>query len=240
LVEGGTPLLAVKDLFAGYGKKQVLNGVSVSVFPGEIVALIGHNGAGKSTLLKTVFGMLPLWTGEIALGGAPIERPNPQILRRAGVSYAPQGHQIFPDLTVAENLELGGIMLSDDGRLRSGIDRSLELFPDLKLELERLAGDLSSGQRQMLSLATAMVTSPRILLLDEPSLGLAQPLVKKTLQYVQLISQSFGIACLVVEQKVREILNVANRVYVLRNGSVSFSGRSETLGDDAKLREVYL
>ncbi len=233
-------LLKAESLVSGYGKKQVLNGVSVEVAAGEIVALIGHNGAGKSTLLKTVFGLLPLWQGQVVLDDKVISRPNPRDLLRSGVAYVPQGNRVFTDLTVRENFEMGGVTLTDRAQLDVGISRVLSLFPDLKSRLGQRAGTLSGGEKQMLALGNALLLLPRLLLLDEPSLGLAPPLVTDALGHIRQISEVSGVAVLIVEQKVREVLKIAQRVYVLRNGRVSFSGPASALSDDQKLRQVYL
>lgn len=233
-------LLNVDAVVSGYGKKQVLNGVTLDVASGEIVALIGHNGAGKSTLLKAVFGLLPIWKGQVVLEGVALLSPKPRELLRAGVAYVPQGNRVFTDLTVRENLEMGGVTLSNEALLNEGIERVFTLFPSLKARLRQYAGTLSGGEKQMLALANALVLSPRLLLLDEPSLGLAPPLVTEALGRIQQISRDSGVAVLMVEQKVREALKIAQRVYVLRNGLVSFSGPADSLSDDKKLREVYL
>lgn len=233
------PLLNVESLVTGYGKKQVLNGV-LDVAPGEIVALIGHNGAGKSTLLKAVFGLLPIWQGQVVYDGRLLNSPKPRELLRSGIACVPQGNRVFTDLTVRENLEMGGVTLSDRKQLGEGIERVLTLFPALQSRLRQRAGTLSGGEKQMLALANALILSPRLLLLDEPSLGLAPLLVAEALGRIQQINRDSGVAVLIVEQKVREVLKIAQRVYVLRNGLVSFSGPTAALSDDAKLREVYL
>lgn len=240
LVESAGCLLKVDALVTGYGKKQVVNGVSLEVAPGEIVALIGHNGAGKSTLLKAIFGLLPIWDGAVCLAGKVLSSPEPRELLRSGVAYVPQGNRVFTDLTVHENLEMGGVTLSNGTQLKEGIERVFTLFPALKPRLRQRAGTLSGGEKQMLALGMALVLKPRLLLLDEPSLGLAPPLVADALRRIQQICRDSGAAVLIVEQKVREVLKVAQRVYVLRNGRVSFSGPSESLNDAGKLREVYL
>jgi len=240
LPDNSPNLLEVEGLVSGYGKKQVLNGVNIEVMPGEIVALIGHNGAGKSTLLKTVFGLLPAWTGLMRLEGKCMTLPTPGKMLRLGVCYVPQGNRVFTDLTVRENLELGGVTVPGNTRLNDGIDRVLTLFPRIKPRLRQRAGSLSGGEKQMLALANALILSPRLLLLDEPSLGLAPPLVADALSHIQEINRGSGVTVLIVEQKVREVLKIAQRVYVLRNGQVSFSGSTDELRDDVKLREVYL
>lgn len=234
------PLLRVDSLVAGYGKKQILNGVSLEVASGEIVALIGHNGAGKSTLLKAVFGLLRVWGGQVVYDGRALNGATPRELLRAGMAYVPQGNRVFTDLTVEENLEMGGVTLPGKELLKAGIERALTLFPVLRERLRQRAGTLSGGEKQMLALANALIVSPRMLLLDEPSLGLAPPMVTEALGRIQQISRDSNVSVLIVEQKVREVLKVAQRVCVLRMGRVSFAGPSEELKDDAKLREVYL
>ncbi len=233
-------LLRVDSLVTGYGKKQILNGVSLEVEPGEIVALIGHNGAGKSTLLKAVFGLLRVWSGQVFYDGRVLNGATPRDLLRSGMAYVPQGNRVFSDLTVRENLEMGGVTLPRKELLKAGIERALTLFPALRERLRQRAGTLSGGEKQMLALANALIVSPRMLLLDEPSLGLAPPMVTEALGRIQQISRDSNVSVLIVEQKVREVLKVAQRVCVLRMGRVSFAGPSEELKDDAKLREVYL
>lgn len=238
--EHAPPLLAVVDLVTGYGKKQVLNGVTLDVASGEIVAIIGHNGAGKSTLLKAVYGMLPVWKGCVSFDGVAVPRPEPRGLLRIGVAYVPQGNRVFADLTVRENLDIGGTTLPNKALLREGIERALSLFPALTPRLQQRAATLSGGEKQMLALANAIILSPRLLLLDEPSLGLAPPLVTEALHHIKQISRTSGVAVLIVEQKVREVLKIADRVHVFRNGRVSFSGLATSLTDEKRLREVYL
>jgi branched-chain amino acid transport system ATP-binding protein len=232
--------LSVNSLVTGYGKKQVVNGVTLEVIAGEIVALIGHNGAGKSTMLKAMFGLIPIWSGEVHLNGRTWMKPTPRDLLRYGIAYVPQGNRVFTDMTVQENLEMGGVVLSDKTALGAGMERVFTLFPALKTRLKQQAGTLSGGEKQMLALANALILSPKVLLLDEPSLGLAPPLVTEALQRIQQISAESGVTVLIVEQKVREVLKICHRVYVLRNGQVSFTGPAEELKDEAKLREVYL
>jgi len=233
-------MLKVLDLVTGYGKKQVVNSVSLEVGRGEIVALIGHNGAGKSTLLKAVFGLIPIWQGQVFLDGQAVPKPKPRDLLRAGVSYVPQGNRVFTDLTVHENLEMGGVTLPNKQRLKEGIERVFTLFPSLKDRLKQRAGTLSGGEKQMLALGNALILCPKVLLLDEPSLGLAPPLVSEALDRIQQISHDSCVTVLIVEQKVREVLKIAQRVCVLRNGKVSFTGPAADLQDDQRLKQVYL
>jgi branched-chain amino acid transport system ATP-binding protein len=233
-------VLKVDGLVTGYGKKQVVDGVTVDVAPGEIVALIGHNGAGKSTLLRAIFGLLPVWRGAVHLDGSKLESPSPRKLLRLGVAYVPQGNRVFADLSVRENLEIGVVTLGNRRQSRERIKDMLSLFPKLGPRLRQRAGTLSGGEKQMLALATGLITSPRLVLLDEPSLGLAPALVAQALGHIREISQNAQVTVLIVEQKVREVLKIARRVYVLRNGQVSFSGLAESLRDEVKLCEVYL
>jgi branched-chain amino acid transport system ATP-binding protein len=237
---GSNAFLEVANLVTGYGKKQVIDGVSLTVGTREIVALIGHNGAGKSTLLKAIFGLIPIWSGEVHFHGVLGPEPAPRALLRAGVAYVPQGNRVFTDLTVRENLEIGGITLPNKRAVKDGIERVFTLFPMLRNRLKQRAGTLSGGEKQMLSLANALVLSPKMLLLDEPSLGLASPLVSEALKRIKEISQKSGVTVLIVEQKVREVLKIAHRVIVLRTGRVSFCGSARELDSDTKLKSVFL
>jgi len=240
LIEQDNTLLQVESLVTGYGNKRVISDVTLSVGRGRIVAIIGHNGAGKTTLLRAIFGLLPAWHGRVILDGQAVPSPFPRRLLNRGVIYVPQADNVFNDLTVQENLEMGDVMLADRRILRERIEYSLDLFPSLRNRMSQRAGTLSGGERQMLAVARAMIPSPRLLLLDEPSLGLAPQLVSDLLGRLQDISQNFGTAVLIVEQKVRQTLKVAQRVYVLRNGAVSFSGESSLLDDEDMLCQVYL
>jgi len=239
---GKTPraLLTVRDLVTGYGKKQVLNAVSLEVGAAEIVALIGHNGAGKSTLLKVIFGMLPIWTGEVGLEERNFRGVGPTEMLRSGVAYVPQGNRVFTEMTVRENLEMGGVTLRGKEQVKHGIERAIVLFPALAPLMRRRAGSLSGGEKQMLALSMGLMTKPRLLLLDEPSLGLAPPLVSQALGYTHSLNERDGVAILIVEQKVREVIKIADRVIVLRNGRVTFQGPAPDLRNDYRLREVYL
>lgn len=237
--EAVEPLLLVNELVAGYGKKQVLKGISLHIQPGEIVALIGHNGSGKSTLLKTLFGVLKPWDGQMTFAGRPLQALGPRQLRESRISYLPQGNNIFRDMTVRENLEMGALSLRNGERLAVNLERVFELFPVLRNRLEQTAGSLSGGERQMLAIASSLMRLPRLILLDEPSLGLAPPLVSSVFQLIGRINREFDISVLIAEQKVREVLKISQRVVVLRNGAVSFSGIANSLDDDM-LRRAYL
>lgn len=233
-------LLAARDVVTGYGKKQVVNGLSLEIGTAEILSLVGHNGAGKSTLLKAIFGMLPVWSGEIRLDGRVLDGAKPRELLRTGVAYVPQGNCVFTSMSVRENLEMGGVTLPKTQQVRDGIERALALFPALAPLLTHRAGTLSGGEKQLLALSMGLMTSPRLLLLDEPTLGLAPGMVTVALDHIKLLNQRDGVSILIVEQKVREVLKIAHRIVVLRNGKVSFVGATTDLQDDTKLREVYL
>jgi len=232
--------LQVDSLVTGYGKKKVVNGVSLEVGTGEICALIGHNGAGKSTLLKAVFGLVPIWAGQVRVNNHVLVKPTPRELLGTGVAYVPQGNQVFADLSVKENLEIGALGISRKKLPLNSLELIFELFPSLKPRIKQRAGTLSGGEKQMLALANALLLSPKVLLLDEPSLGLAPPMVCEALDQLRQLSAKSGVTILIVEQKVREVLKISKRVYVLRNGQVSFNGLAEELKDDCRLREVYL
>lgn len=238
--ERSGPLLQVTDLEAGYGGKRVLNGISLAVAPGEIAALIGHNGAGKSTVLKAIFGLVAVRAGEICWAGEPVTSRRPRELLDRGISYLPQGNRVFPDLTVEDNLRVGAASIRDRALVQEALERAFTQFPALGPRRRQKAATLSGGEKQMLALANAMMPSPRLLLLDEPSLGLAPALVAAALGRLRDVSAGTGMTILIVEQKVREVLKIAHRVYVLRAGQVSFSGLAADLRDDQALRRVYL
>jgi ABC-type branched-subunit amino acid transport system ATPase component len=233
-------ILSVAGLVVGYEKKPVLKGVNVEVGVGEIVAVVGHNGAGKSTLLKSIFGLLPAWSGEIVIKGVPRQPSRPAELLRLGVAYVPQGNRVFGDLTVGENLQVASSVLSDQAVAKEGFDRACDLFPILGQRLQQRASTLSGGEKQMLALAGALITRPRLLLLDEPSLGLGPKLVGQALETVREIRSSWQTSILIVEQKVRDVLRISDRAYVFRNGVISYSGPAGDLADDVKLKSVFL
>jgi len=234
------PLMRVQALNTGYGDREVLNNVSIELRTGETVAIIGHNGAGKSTLLKTIFGLIPIWSGHVEVDGGVILNVTPIQMLKRGICYLPQGNRIYGSLSVRENLLMGGITLSTRVEVSLGIERVMEMFPALKPLFKQQAGTLSGGEQQMLSLACTFMLNPRILLLDEPSLGLFSKYVFKILNTIKMITREAGVSVLIVEQKVREVLHIADRVYVMRLGQVSFTGLASELMNLAKLKDVYL
>jgi branched-chain amino acid transport system ATP-binding protein len=213
-------LLAVEGLVTGYARKQVTFEVSLRVEAGEIVALMGHNGAGKTTTLKAIAGLLPAWSGGILLGGQPITHAPSALRVRRGLSLVPQERFVFADLTVAENLELGAFSVGDPRTVASQRSKVLALLPVLAERRGQLAGTLSGGEQRMLSLGMALMRQPRLLLLDEPSLGLAPLLVERIMETIRDISRRDNLTVLLVEQNVRHALAIAGRVYIMRTGRV--------------------
>jgi branched-chain amino acid transport system ATP-binding protein len=233
-------MLEIKGLETGYGKKQVLFGLTLEVRSGEIVALIGPNGAGKSTVLKAVCGLIPVWGGEISYRGTILNGSKPAQNVPLGIVYAPQGNRVFDELTVRENLEIGGFHLSGN-ELRGRIDAVLEMFPILKGRLSQEAGQLSGGEQQMLAIARALIPQPQFLMLDEPSLGFSPNLVAALFERIARINRELGVTILIVEQKVREVLDICHRVYSLKLGRVAFVGTPEILQEDReRLRGLFL
>jgi len=214
------PRLQVEGLVTGYRRKQVVFDFSVRVEPGEIVALIGHNGAGKTTALKAIFGLLRAWAGSVVFEGQVVTNSPPDANVRRGMAYIPQERAVFPDLTVAENLDLGGLTVTDPAVRRQRLEEVFGLFPVLRERRRQRAGTLSGGEQRMLSLGIALMIRPRLLLVDEPSLGVAPALVQRIMQTIRQVCRDQGVSVVLVEQNVRQALQVADRVYVMRTGRV--------------------
>ena len=208
----------MEGLVTGYMRKQVTFDVSLHVDAGEIVALMGHNGAGKTTTLKGIAGLLPIWSGRILFDGEPIAHTSSAARVRRGLGLVPQERFVFADLTVAENLELGAFSVEDPASLTTQREKVLTLFPILSERRAQRAGTLSGGEQRMLSLGMALMRSPRLLLLDEPSLGLAPMLVERIMETIQEITRRERLTVLLVEQNVRHALSIAGRVYIMRTG----------------------
>jgi branched-chain amino acid transport system ATP-binding protein len=234
-----TPLLAIQDLEAGYGPIRALDGVSLDVASGELVAIIGANGAGKTTLLMTISGVVRPRRGSILFAGTPIAGRPPHEIMRLGIGHAPEGRRIFPRLTVRENLQLGGFTQRDAATLRRDIDEACGLFPVLGDRLGQLGGTLSGGEQQMLAIARALVGRPRLLLLDEPSLGLAPLIVAKVFEVIASLTGR-GIAVVLVEQNANAALRLASRGWVLETGRVTMTGTGAELAADHRIRDAYL
>jgi branched-chain amino acid transport system ATP-binding protein len=232
------PILVVSGLRVGYGTTEIIRGVDLVVGQGEIVAVLGSNGAGKSTLNQAISGVLRPWTGSIRFGDAAIEREQPAVIVARGLIQVPEGRRIFPNLTVRENLDLGayrrGRERRDDNRRRV-----FSIFPRLAERQAQRAGTLSGGEQQMLAIGRGLMAEPRLLILDEPSLGLSPLLVEELFVLIKRINAQ-GIALLLVEQNVMHSLEVAQRAYVLDNGMFVLKGRAADLRSDPDLKRAYL
>jgi branched-chain amino acid transport system ATP-binding protein len=231
-------ILEIRDLTAGYGKSEVLHGVSMEVAAGEIVTMVGANGAGKSTSLRSVFGLTDIRKGAVHFRGQDITGMRPHHLVTLGLALVPQERSIFPSLTVHENLEMGGFTLHGDG-LRERIAKVFARFPLLKERLRQKAGTLSGGERQMLAIGRGLMTDPELLMLDEPSLGLAPRIVEAVFEQIQLIHES-GTTIFLVEQNARRALSIADRAYVLELGKIRYHGGGQELLDDPQVQRAYL
>lgn len=230
-------LLKVDHVTSGYGDMEVLRKVSLDVKDGEIVSIIGPNGAGKSTLMKAVFGLLKPWEGTVTLAGEDISGMSPDRIVRKGMCYVPQVDNIFASLTVEENLEMGAYVLN--GSLKDRKQRIFELFPRLAERRRQRAGKMSGGERQMVAMGRALMLDPKVLLLDEPSAGLAPMLVDMIFERVADINKT-GVAILMVEQNARKSLELADRGYVLANGENRTDGPGEKLLNDPEVTRLYL
>ncbi len=222
------------DIQAGYGRVQILHGVSVSVARGDIAALIGPNGAGKSTLLRAATGMVKVTRGAIRLDGRDLTHASIETIARAGIAHVPEGRRLFPGLTVRDNLRLGG------WRSRNAdMGTVLELFPRLRERLDQVAGSMSGGEQQMCAIGRALMGRPDFLLIDELSLGLAPVIVEEIMSRLSQVAAE-GTGVLLVEQDAGHALEIAQRAYVLENGQITLSGKATELADDPRVREAYL
>jgi len=233
------PLLAVQDLYVAYGVIRALQGVSIEVYEGEIVTLIGANGAGKSSLLRAISGVVPVQSGVIRFGAVDLRTVPAHRIVELGIAHVPEGRGIFGNLTVMENLRLATWGRKDRAGIRDDYGRVFHLFPQLEGRKEQLAATLSGGEQQMLAVARALMTRGRVMLLDEPSMGLAPRLVREIFQTLREISAA-GTTILLVEQNARQALKLAHRGYVLETGRLALAGTALELTQSAKVREAYL
>ncbi len=231
--------LQIENLHVSYGSIAALKGIDLEVEKGKIVALLGSNGAGKTTTLKTISGLIVPQSGSISVSGASIVGLNPAKINRLGVVQSPEGRQIFPEITVEENLRIGGFTLKTRAQLKSNFERVYGYFPVLKERKKQVAGTLSGGEQQMLAIARALMASPDILLLDEPSLGLAPLIVQDIFRILKEINQE-GMTILIVEQNALQTLKISDYAYVLAVGKVSMEGAADELIKDKRLIEAYL
>ncbi|MBI2888976.1 MAG: ABC transporter ATP-binding protein [Candidatus Liptonbacteria bacterium] len=242
-------LLQVNNVHVHYGGVKALDGASVSLDEGEVVAFMGPNGAGKSTILKAIFGLAPLESGEVRWHGAAI-KPVPHEIVARGISFVPQGRRVFTGLNVEENLEVGGFLVKDKTERKRRIVEVMDFFPVLKHKRSRSAGMLSGGEQQMLAIARGMITEPKVLLLDEPSLGLAPKIVKEVFAKIKEISDPPTLrfrragrhrtAILIVEHNLVSLLSIASRAYVLDKGKVVAEGESKKIVESGILEKVFL
>jgi branched-chain amino acid transport system ATP-binding protein len=233
-------LLEIKDLKVAYGKIQAVKGISLHINAGEIVTLVGANGAGKTTLLKTISGLLKPSSGVINFEGKDIQGINPHSRVLEGLCQAPEGRGIFPGMTVLENLEMGKYARKDwKNELKEDLDRIYTLFPRLKERQSQAGGTLSGGEQQMLSIGRALMSRPRLLLLDEPSMGLAPKFIQQIFNIIREI-QSQGVSILLVEQNAAQALSCANRAYILETGNITKEGAGKELLNDEAIKKAYL
>jgi branched-chain amino acid transport system ATP-binding protein len=232
-------MLEVENLSAAYGMVQILRDVNFNVEEREIVSIIGPNGAGKTTLVKTIMGFLHPKTGSIKFKGENIEKLSTYEVVKKGLTMIPEGREIFPRMTVEENLMLGAYSIKDKAKVKETKEKVFDIFPVLKKKDKALAQTLSGGEQQMLVICRSLMSNPQLLILDEPSLGLAPIIVEKVLDTVRTINEE-GVTVLLVEQNIRDSLNVANRGYVLEEGKIILEGKSRELLSNSHIKEVYL
>ncbi len=232
------PILEIKDLHVSYGAIKALKGISLYIGEGEIVSVIGSNGAGKSTLMQTIMGMVPRESGEILLRNKPLARRSYQVINQ-GITLTPEGRQVFAPLTVYENLMMGAFSRSDRDKLDQDLNWVFSLFPILKERQQQYAGTLSGGEQQMLAIARSLMSRPKVLLLDEPSLGLAPIIIKSIFKELKRIN-SEGVTIFLVEQNARQALKLSNRGYVLQTGEIILQGDSQDLLANPDVEAAYL
>lgn len=233
------PLLDIQNVHAGYNAIQVLRGISLTVFPGELVSLIGANGAGKTTLLKSIAGLLPVKQGEIFLAQQNITNHATHTHACRGLALVPEGRGIFPHMSVLENLQMGSYHRNDTFNIQNDLEHSFNFFPHLAERQHQICGTMSGGEQQMVAIARALMSKPQLLLLDEPSMGLAPLLVRKILDIIKQINQE-GVSVLLVEQNANAALSLANRAYVMEHGEITLSGDAHQLMNTPEVKKAYL
>lgn len=232
-------LLGLQNIHAHYGGVRALDGVTLDVKRGEMVALMGPNGAGKSTALKAMFGLAPVTSGTVTWHEDTIRPVSHEMVMR-GVSFVPQGRRVFARLTVEENLEMGGITVRDKKELARSISEAMDIFPVLRHKRKRKSGELSGGEQQMVALARGIVTNPTVLLLDEPSLGLAPKIVKEVFAKIHEINQRHDVAIVIVEHNIKSLLEIVHRAYILDKGKIVKEGEPQVLARSGILEKVFL
>lgn len=233
-------MLELHNIQTFYGNIQALKDVSLEIAEGEIITLIGANGAGKSTTLMSVSGIVPIRSGEIIFEGKPIQKMKPDDIVALGVSQVPEGRHIFPQLTVGENLDMGAFLRRDSKGIADDLEYVYELFPILKTRRHQVGGNLSGGEQQMLAMSRALMARPRLLLLDEPSMGLAPLIIRQIFEIITKINQESNTTVFLVEQNAHQALQIAHRGYVLENGRVTLSDQADKLLDNSEVQKAYL
>ena len=233
-------MLELKNLQTFYGNIQALKGVSIEISEGEIITLIGANGAGKTTTLMSVCGIVPPRTGEILFMGQPIHKLAPNLIVSLGISQVPEGRRIFPYLTVMENLDMGAFLRTDKDGIKQDMEYIFELFPILAERRQQAGGTLSGGEQQMLAISRALMARPRLLLMDEPSLGLAPLVVKQIFEIIRKVNAENNTTIFLVEQNANLALKVAHRGYVMETGRITLADSAEKLLADEKVKKAYL
>ncbi len=232
-------MIELKDINAGYGQVQIVRDVSMNIDNNEIVALIGANGAGKSTIIKTISGMLPVSSGSIIFEGKRIENMPAHKIITNGIALVPEGRRLFPYMTVQENLELGAYVENNREKVQENMEWVFSLFPILQERRAQLAGTFSGGEQQMLTIGRALMSKPKFLMMDEPSLGLSPMIVDEVFKTVEVL-QNEGVTILLVEQNVRKSLEIVSRGYVLEHGRIVLSGEAKELLEDENVKKAYL
>lgn len=233
-------MLSLRNITAAYGRIEVLHEVSIDLNEGEIITLIGANGAGKSATLMAISGLVPLRAGEIVFMNEPIHGKAPDKIVARGISQVPEGRRIFPDLTVAENLYMGAFLRTDRNQIAGDLEYVFSLFPILETRRNQPGGTLSGGEQQMLAISRALMARPKLLLLDEPSLGLAPLVVKQIFEIIVRINEAHGTTIFLVEQNANLALRTAHRGYVMENGKITLADTAERLLADEKVQQAYL
>ncbi len=232
-------ILEIQDLVAGYGASEVLHGISMDIQVGEIVTMVGANGAGKTTTLRSICGLTNIRGGTVLFKGLKTTGKAPHVMSARGLAFVPQERSIFPSLSVHENLEMGGYRLADDGRFEERVERVYGRFPVLDQRRKQRAGTLSGGERRMLAIGRGLMSNPDLLMLDEPSLGLAPKLVEEVFRHIQEIHED-GTTVFVVEQNARRALSIADRAYVIELGRIRHQGSGQELLQDPEVQRAYL
>ena len=233
-------MLKIENLSLSYGPICALQNINIAMELGEIIAILGANGAGKTSLLRAISKLESPQSGDIIFKGKSIIKKAPDAIVKLGIAHSPEGRKIFPELTVMENLQLGAYIVKDKKLIDENIEKAFHYFPILKERLNQTGGTLSGGEQQMLALARALMCSPQLLILDEPSLGLAPKIIQQIFNIIIAINKEEKVSILLVEQNANEALKHSNRAYVLENGKIAFSGSSKDLRNDKRIIEAYL